>query len=387
MTPDPPTICAGNFSGATPVDHLDVQLVHRRRQPLGQPSRVREHDRRAVLQHRLDDGPVDVRPDRPGALQRRSRRARPAPASPARRSARRARSCPRPARTTRRSNVFAAGGCTISTGTCPPRNRATSSIGRTVADSPMRCAGFSRYASSRSSDTARCAPRFVAATAWISSTITVSTPASVSRAALVSIRYSDSGVVIRMSGGSRCSSRRSALVVSPERTPTVIGGHLGSEPLRGLRDADERRPQVALDVDPERLQRRDVEHAGAVPRILGPRRRRQPVERPEERRQRLARAGRRDDEGVLAPTRSPARPRPARASARGTRPRTTPASPGRSARGRGPSAYLPRDPRQRAGLPLTVAPGGTSCKTTLPMPTTAPAPTVTRCFTVAPAPM
>ena len=126
--------------------------------------------------------------------------------------------------TTRRSKVFWAGGCTISTGVRPPRNRATSSIGRTVADRPMRCAGVSSIASSRSSDTARCAPRLVAATAWISSTITVSTPASVSRAALVSIRYSDSGVVIRMSGGSRCSIRRSLLVVSPERTPTVMTG-------------------------------------------------------------------------------------------------------------------------------------------------------------------
>ena len=68
------------------------------------------------------------------------------------------------------------------------------------------------------------APRFVAATAWISSTITVSTPASVSRAALVSMRKRDSGVVIKMSGGSRSSSRRSAEVVSPERTPTVMAG-------------------------------------------------------------------------------------------------------------------------------------------------------------------
>ncbi len=54
--------------------------------------------------------------------------------------------------------------------------------------------------------------------------ITVSTPARVSRAALVSMRKRDSGVVIRMSGGSRSSSRRSAEVVSPERTPTVMTG-------------------------------------------------------------------------------------------------------------------------------------------------------------------
>ena len=37
-----------------------------------------------------------------------------------------------------------------STGDLPPRNRATSSCGRTVAESPMRCAGFSSNASRRS---------------------------------------------------------------------------------------------------------------------------------------------------------------------------------------------------------------------------------------------
>ncbi len=54
--------------------------------------------------------------------------------------------------------------------------------------------------------------------------MTVSTLTRLSRAELVSIRNSDSGVVMRMSGGSRCSRRRSALEVSPERTPTWIGG-------------------------------------------------------------------------------------------------------------------------------------------------------------------
>ena len=123
-----------------------------------------------------------------------------------------------------RSKVLAAGGATIVVGAAPERNRATSSGGRTVAERPMRCAGRSSIASSRSRDTARCAPRLVAATACTSSTITVCTPASVSRAAEVSIRNSDSGVVIRMSGGLVMSSRRFAGVVSPERTPTLIFG-------------------------------------------------------------------------------------------------------------------------------------------------------------------
>src|SRR5207253_2405109 len=61
--------------------------------------------------------------------------------------------------------VFALGGWTTSTGADPPRNRAVSSIGRTVADSPIRCAGFGSNASSRSSDRARWAPRLVAASA------------------------------------------------------------------------------------------------------------------------------------------------------------------------------------------------------------------------------
>ena len=99
------------------------------------------------------------------------------------------------------SMVFAAGGRTTVTGAAPPRNRATSSTGRTVADSPIRCAGAGSNASSRSSDSARCAPRLVPATACTSSTITVSTPRSASRADEVSSRNSDSGVVMRMSGG------------------------------------------------------------------------------------------------------------------------------------------------------------------------------------------
>ena len=54
--------------------------------------------------------------------------------------------------------------------------------------------------------------------------ITVSTPLSDSRACEVSIRNSDSGVVIRMSGGVVWILRRSCGVVSPERTPTRISG-------------------------------------------------------------------------------------------------------------------------------------------------------------------
>ena len=51
--------------------------------------------------------------------------------------------------------------------------------------------------------------------------ITCSTPTRVWRAWLVSMRNSDSGVVMRMFGGRRTSRRRSSAEVSPVRTPTV----------------------------------------------------------------------------------------------------------------------------------------------------------------------
>ena len=60
--------------------------------------------------------------------------------------------------------------------------------------------------------------------------ITVSTPRSDSRAAEVSSRNSDSGVVIRMSGGVRAKARRSSAGVSPVRMPTVMSG--GGRPSR-----------------------------------------------------------------------------------------------------------------------------------------------------------
>lgn len=49
-------------------------------------------------------------------------------------------------------------------------------------------------------------------------------PVRASRVAEVSIRNSDSGVVIRMSGGRVDSARRSAAGVSPERMPTLTSG-------------------------------------------------------------------------------------------------------------------------------------------------------------------
>ncbi len=118
-----------------------------------------------------------------------------------------------------------------STRAAPTRNRATSSSGSTVAERPMRCGRRRASASSRSSDSARCAPRLSRASAWISSTITVSTAASSARPrSAVRSRYSDSGVVTSTCGGRRTMAWRRLLVVSPVRTATRRAG--GAEPLR-----------------------------------------------------------------------------------------------------------------------------------------------------------
>ena len=68
------------------------------------------------------------------------------------------------------------------------KNRATSSNGRTVAERPIRCGrrplSRNTRSSRRASVSARCEPRLSPAIAWISSTITVVTPAK-SRARLL----------------------------------------------------------------------------------------------------------------------------------------------------------------------------------------------------------
>ncbi len=77
-------------------------------------------------------------------------------------------------------------------------------------------------------------------------------------------------------------------------------GRRHAEPVRGVPDAGQRRAQVALHVDGERLERGDVEHPAAVQLLLGRRGGGQPVDRPQERRERLARAGGGDHQRVAA---------------------------------------------------------------------------------------
>ena len=126
--------------------------------------------------------------------------------------------------TTFRSMSGCDSGLMTRTGRVPPRKRAASAGGSTVAESPMRWTDRPARLSNRSKLSARCAPRLEPAMACTSSTITVSTAESIRRALEVSSRNSDSGVVTRISGGWLTILRRSCGVVSPLRMPTLTFG-------------------------------------------------------------------------------------------------------------------------------------------------------------------
>ena len=82
--------------------------------------------------------------------------------------------------------------------------------------------------------------------------------------------------------------------------PDVGGDERFAQPFGRQFDPFERRPQVLLDVERQGPQRRDVEHPRAMGATLGPRRGGEPVDRGEERRERLARTRRRTDQRVFA---------------------------------------------------------------------------------------
>ena len=155
-----------------------------------------------------------------------------------------------------RSRSFGLEASTIShSRPAPTRNRPIRSSGRWVAERPIRCTPSGRLGrpstsslawsssgspcftrrSNRSRVSARCDPRFEGATAWISSTITASTPVRISRAPELIIRYSDSGVVMRMSGGVFRIERRSDWGVSPVRSATEIGAPIPASGARRFR--------------------------------------------------------------------------------------------------------------------------------------------------------
>ena len=85
-------------------------------------------------------------------------------------------------------------------------------------------------------------------------------------------------------------------VAGADPHPDVHSGGVGWVGTAGSGDALQRRPQVALDVVGERLQRRHVHQARVA---LGGGFRRQAIKPPQERRQRLARAGRRRHQHVF----------------------------------------------------------------------------------------
>ena len=130
---------------------LGPDLVHPRGEPLRAAPGVGEHERGPVLGDQVDDALLDVRPDRRPGQRRRPRRrtgrGRRASTSVPRRSDRSGTG------TTTSTTIFLVdGGCTTDDRRArrppgvraPPRNSATASTGRTVADSPIRCAGPGR---------------------------------------------------------------------------------------------------------------------------------------------------------------------------------------------------------------------------------------------------
>ena len=210
----------------------------------------------------------------------------------------------------------------------PATNRPISSIGRCVAESPMRCIGRLPASSAGARrEIARCAPRFVACNC-----VHLVEDQRLDRAQHVA-RLRGEHQVERL-GRRDQDVGRLLEDLAPLLLRRVAGAH--RDPHLRL-EPGERAAQVALDVVVERLQRRDVEHAQPLAR-----RRVQAVERVEERGQRLAGAGRRLDQHVRAGRdRRPAE-RPAAASARRRCARTRPASPGRRLRAGPPRQVTPR---------------------------------------------
>ncbi len=148
----------------------------------------------------------------------------------------------------------------------PPRNRAISSSGRWVADRPIRCGGSCASSSRRSSESARCAPRLEPAIAWISSTITQRTLRRISRAWEVEhqverLRRGDQDVGRAGLDPAAFARRGVAGAHRDARLVDVLAEALGREP-----DPGEGRPQVLLDVDGERSERRDVQDAAPLVR-------------------------------------------------------------------------------------------------------------------------
>ena len=166
----------------------------------------------------------------------------------------------------------------------------------------MRCGASGARRPSRSSVSARCAPRLVPATAWISSMITARRLLNIARPrTLVSRMCSDSGVVIRMCGVLRSIRARSDV-------RRVAGAHgdadLGERLARRPRSASFscasgvsrlRCTSLLSALSGDTYSRCTALASGAALPVDDER-----VQLPQERRERLARAGRREDQRVVA---------------------------------------------------------------------------------------
>ena len=203
----------------------------------------------------VDDPLLDVRPDRGAPL----RAARAAPDRSPVGSPSSVRSAT--GTTTSRSHSFAAGGWTTSTGRPPARKRATSSTGRTVADRPTRWAGRLEERVEPLE-----AEREVGAALGPGEGVDLvdddrlhageGLPGSRGEQEEERLGRRDEDVGGRPGEGAALVGRGVA-GADRDRRP----GHGEAEPGRGVADADQRGAEVALDVDGERLHRRDVEDA------------------------------------------------------------------------------------------------------------------------------
>ena len=281
------------------------ELVEPQREALGGAPVVDEDDRRAVRADLLEQLGVDRGPDRLAGRLAAGERVELDVATA------RARPCDSTG-----TWIFRSSGLRVPVSTIvhvrlgPTRKRPTSSSGFCVARQPDPLERRrSACSASRSSVSARCAPRLVCATAWISSTITCSAPVE------DLARLAREHQVERL-GRRDQDVRRVADHVAPVLLRRVAGAD--ADPDVGA-DPAQRRAQVLLHVVGERLERRDVDEpacdrcsarrrAGRAPR--GTRRASCP-----------SRSGPRS--GCGRPWRSPARPGTGRPSAPRTPARTS----------------------------------------------------------------
>ena len=216
---------------------------------LGHAARVDEDERRAVLLDQLGEAVVDLLPDL-GRHHRFERRGRDSSARS------RARRWPvsmivHPAR-----RRLAAGADQKARD--QPRSASASPTGRCAAD------GRRRAPSSRSSDSARCAPRLFGASAWISSTITVRVVESIARPdrSRAGCRAIPAWSRRCAAGGGACARARPPACrrCAPRCGSRHRAGPAPATP-RGCRRAALR---DSADVVRQRLQRRDVDDLGLV---------------------------------------------------------------------------------------------------------------------------